>query len=99
MTRYNFTILFARLCAHLINDSNFNKLGNSKITFQKLLVQKCFVVFSSYETYQQDLAKLKKNFNQHDQVNSKIIIPILLIISHFNKLILKVFNLYNISIK
>lgn len=57
----------------MINDSKFNKLGNSKITFQKLLVQKCYDVFSSDEIYQQDLAKLKKNY-KHDKVNMYIII-------------------------
>lgn len=67
--RLNFTVLYAQLCVNLINDPMFNKLENSTITFKKMLAGKCHEVFTSYETYQQDLEKLKKKFLQNNQVS------------------------------
>ncbi|XP_025418001.1 eukaryotic translation initiation factor 4 gamma 1-like [Sipha flava] len=48
LNRPDFTVLYAKLCAYMANHVAFKKLHNSKITFQKVLAQKIFDMFTSY---------------------------------------------------
>jgi hypothetical protein len=61
----------------MANHAAFNKLHNSKTTFQKVLAQKIFDMFTSYytRTPQKEVLKLKKNF-----MNSKMVISYNLLI-------------------
>lgn len=62
LQKYDFTVIYANLCACMIKDDKFNKLQNSNITFEKILVKKCWEVFFSYKSHQQELDKLKYKF-------------------------------------
>uniref|UniRef100_A0A2S2R138 Eukaryotic translation initiation factor 4 gamma 1 n=1 Tax=Sipha flava TaxID=143950 RepID=A0A2S2R138_9HEMI len=64
LNRSNFAVLYAQLCAYMVNDGAFNTLHNSKATFQKVLAQKSFDDFTSYysRTPQKEVHTLKEKF-------------------------------------
>jgi len=56
------------MCACMINDAKFNNLiaTDTKITFQKVILKKCYDVF--YTKYQQELNKLKETMKNDNMV-------------------------------
>jgi len=63
------------MCSAMINDSKFNKAASdTKITFQKVLLEKCYDVFYTLTMYQQELDKLKEKMKNNNMVNSYVII-------------------------
>ncbi|XP_016662923.1 eukaryotic translation initiation factor 4 gamma 1-like [Acyrthosiphon pisum] len=72
LKRQNYTHVYAQICACMINDSKFNKLAtDTKTTFQKVLLEKCYDVF--YTEYQQELNKLKEKMKKNSMVPKRCI--------------------------
>eukprot|EP00102_Acyrthosiphon_pisum_P019166 XP_016656376.1 PREDICTED: eukaryotic translation initiation factor-like isoform X1 [Acyrthosiphon pisum] len=67
LKRQNYTHIYAQMCACMINDPKFNKLAtDTEITFQKVLLKKCYDVF--YTSYRQELNKLKEKMKNDKMV-------------------------------